>query len=155
MIKGTGYFTTPIQDANQLIGIYTELQEITSVRFKAYFLLGLDYLPATEYEVVFGTLPQSLTLNRTTGRLTGQITEMDKYIPEYVEQTKNRQINHVNYGRYGSASLFLNGIGIVKRVYFTVRASRSNFYIEKQFAIGIKNNWSSDRDEIIAEYGNE
>jgi hypothetical protein len=163
-IEGIGYFTEPILDSNRLIGkifglqsvpyLYTELQTIVPVQFKAYLRIGIDYLPALEYRVIRGTLPESLVLNKTSGILSGTLGEMDKYIPEYIEQTRNRQINHVNYGKYGSASLFENGIGITKKVYFTIRASRNNLYTDEEFGIGIKNNWSSDRDEIVKEYSN-
>jgi hypothetical protein len=151
----SGYFTSPTVDGSDIITWYTELQAIVPVTFIAYIrspLYDTNDIRATRYEVISGSLPKNLTLT-SDGYLSGTIGEMDEFIPEYMNQAKT--INHVNYGTVGSASLFDNGIGVTKKVYFTIRASTDYAYVDKRFGFALKNNWSSDRDKLVEKiYGN-
>jgi hypothetical protein len=109
-----------------------------------------------EFSVVAGTLPNNLTLNSSTGQISGTTVDMDTYIDwtgTPYEQPENFVLERdgSNFGSYGSAKA---GSYTVE---FTVRAHVDDapddeFYADLECSILAVNNYSSDRDQFIRDY---
>jgi len=107
--------------------------------------------------------PTGITLDATTGFLTGIPTEMDTYVPGF-QIPDGFQIDEQSYATFGSASLYgaTNGEPITHAIKFTAIATLHSpvfgypagnetlpISIERDFYIPILNNWSSDRDYYV------
>ena len=110
--------------------------------------------PAGEvkYHVVAGELPGGLTLDPTTGRIDGTLTEMDGYVAGWSDILDTYDTPDTTGGRYATVGSAAAG----QRVFsFTVRATLlidPSIYADRAFEILVVNNWSSDRDRFVREH---
>lgn len=122
-----------------------------------------------KYMVVGGEFPPNLTLDMDTGVAYGFISEMD--LPDNPEDKNTKdyfmerwrlppdfKITEKNYATVGSASSFRVGRGAENVARFIIRAFNARdprVFTDKEFSIGISNNWSSDRDRLILNINNQ
>lgn len=94
--------------------------------------------------------PMNLTLS-SSGLISGILTEMDEYVPEFVGVVETIAKDGSNYATAGSAAAGSS------TVTFTIRATatQSETFADRQFSMLIYNNWSSDRDQLIRDYAAE
>ena len=105
------------------------------------------------YEISSGVLPSNLSLDATTGFISGQVIDMDEWVPEF-EKPSDFVIaeDGSNYATYGSA---LAGQYSAE---FTVKAfvvDDPTYFAEQDCSILVINNYSSDRDQFIRDYSEE
>lgn len=103
-----------------------------------------------------GDFPETMSLDRDTGIISGTFTEMNNYVAGWDTQDPTFS----NYGTYGSGALYSGNASTKKDLYFTVRAiedpnSTYNFtnppyeYYDREFYIPLGNNWSEDAKHMI------
>jgi hypothetical protein len=103
------------------------------------------------YKIQSGQLPNNLTLNTSTGLISGTVIDLDTWVPEYIAEGKvDIAIDGSNYASKGSAR---DGSYLAS---FTIRAYVSGYesqaYADQSCSILVINNYSSDRDQLIRDY---
>jgi hypothetical protein len=102
--------------------------------------------PATvSFSVISGVIPGGCSLSGN-GLLSGTITDMDLWVPEFAGSKPPIQQDGSTYATYGSA------LAKVHTITFTVRATGVENFADKTFTMTILNNFSSDRDQMIRDY---
>jgi len=100
------------------------------------------------------TLPSGLSLG-TGGILSGTVLDMDLFVPEFAKPA-GFKFDEQNYASYGSAKhgtkLFNFSIDAVADDGLVPDSGGTATQIH---SITVKNNWSSDRDELIREIDND
>ena len=129
------------------------------VELNTYVDVTIEATLADYYEVVDGFLPWGLSMDSSTGQITGTPTELDDYWPPY-RPGPDFKFDEQNYATVGSAAQFSGQRAIETNITFTVRASDTtgiyNFeFDDREFYFGITNNWSSDRDNFILKLDNQ
>ena len=111
-------------------------------------------IPIEDYEIAGGEFPWGLTLNRTTGEITGNTEDMDNYISAFFPP--NSGLTHDApyapegfiswpYASFGSAKP--PGIGMAR---FQIKANAvGEESTIQEFSITIRNNWTSDRNFFV------
>lgn len=111
---------------------------------------------SVKYTIQSGQLPNNLSLNETTGLISGTVIDLDTWVPEYLaEGPVTPAVDGSNYASTRSAR---DGSYLAQ---FTIRAYLNGYpdqYADQACSILVINNYSSDRDQMIrdysAQYGN-
>lgn len=123
-------------------------RELTQFEFQILASFSPSQPATLQYRITDGELPESLSLNKNTGLISGTCIDMDEYIPEFMDSNEI-DISGSNYGSTGSA------LAKTREFSFTVRASLledESYFGEVLNSILVVNNFSSDRDQFIREY---
>jgi hypothetical protein len=112
-----------------------------------------------EYYVVEGQLPNNLTLDSSTGQISGQTIDMDTYV-DWDGTAYERPEDFVllldgsNYASWGSAKAGSYTFEFTVRAHVD-DAPEDEFYADMVCSILAVNNYSSDRDQFIRDYTEE
>ena len=108
-----------------------------------------------EYLLVSGQLPNDLTLDSSTGIISGTVIDLDTWVPEFQKpEGFVLEIDASNYGTYGSALAGTYTANFTIRAHIT-DAPPDEFFADQACSILIVNNYSSDRDQFIRDYTEE
>lgn len=127
-----------------------EFQVVASNISEVAPYIGLD----VNYKIQSGQLPLNLTLNTTSGLISGTVIDLDEWVPEYQRPTGFAIAQDgSNYAAYGSA--FAGSYSAE----FTIRAYLVGYenaaFEDQDCSILVINNYSSDRDQFIRDYSEE
>ena len=106
---------------------------------------SIDVGSPVSFELDSGVFPMNLTLSEN-GLISGQVIDMDQYVPEFMVEKGDIAFDGSNYASTGSAKA---------RIYdctFTVNAIYEELIESRTFFITVINNFSSDRDQLIRDY---
>lgn len=128
---------------------FTELDEV-SIQLSATTTPAIESVTFSLALVDGDAFPMSLSLS-SDGLISGILTEMDDYVPEFVGTVETITKDGSNYATTGSAAAGSSNVT------FTIRATatQSETFEDRQFSMLIYNNWSSDRDQLIRDYAAE
>jgi len=105
------------------------------------------------YEISQGELPRDLSINASTGFISGTVIDLDTWVDEFQKpEDFVIAIDGSNYGTYGSA------LATTYSAEFTIRAfvvADPEYFEEQDCSILVINNYSSDRDQFIRDYSEE
>lgn len=136
-------FNDPLDDNGSSLYFLPPLNALTG--FPRYVVCP----EKVKYKIMNDGVSRFFDFDEETGLMSGRMMEMDYFISDLSFQ----KFNSTNYAKEGSASLFSNGRGKIKRIFLKVRAyleSNPSTYIEDDFFIDAMNNWSFDRDALIS-----
>jgi hypothetical protein len=106
------------------------------------------------YKISSGQLPNNLSINETTGLISGTVVELDSWVPSYVaEESTDPAIDGSNYASKGSARDSLYDASFVVRAY--AQGYEPQAYADQSCTIRVVNDYSSDRDQMIRDYSDK
>lgn len=106
---------------------------------------SIDFGSPVAFELDSGIFPMNLTLSES-GLISGQVIDMDQYVPEFMEEKGDIKFDGSNYASKGSAKTHVHDC------VFVVNAIYQDLVVPRTFFITVINNYSSDRDQMIRDY---
>ena len=106
------------------------------------------------YKIQSGQLPLDVTINETSGLISGTVIELDEWVPEFNPPEEYViEKDGSNYASFGSAAAGSYSTSFVVRAYLV--GFEQETFEDQSCSILVVNNYSSDRDQFIRDYSEE